>query len=85
VGAYSVPSYVSTHYPDGRLARRRRLTGTWVLAWGSFFLPLLALLAVPLAIRAGVKGNWRGWLILVVALGCAVGGYLALWTPATSR
>jgi hypothetical protein len=70
-GASPVPSYLSSHYPPRRFRSFPSAAGTWMLAVGAFFV-----LAIPLAVRAGVKGNRLAWAAVVVAATFAVAGQL---------
>jgi hypothetical protein len=77
-GSFPVPSGLSTHYAD----RRRlvpRITGTWIFAAAALFVPLAAVIAVPLGVRAGLRGNRLGWLAAAVAVVAAATGYLLIW------
>lgn len=47
----------------------------WYLAVASFFLFPLALIALPLAIRAGLRGNRSAWLAAVAAVALPLVGF----------
>jgi hypothetical protein len=55
----------------------------WLLALAGLALWLPAFVAVPIAYRAGRRGNRSAWFALAFAIAVAV-GYPALWSLATS-
>ena len=79
VGWNRIPSYLSSRY-ELRAAYSRADSSffAWGLALMAAFLPPLGLLAIAFGVRSGARGNARGWIAVVAAIGFSILG-VKLW------
>ena len=79
-GAAPVPSYLSTHYGRPRYRPYPSAAYAWRLGTATLFLLVPVLVAVPLAIRAGIGGNRWAWVALAWSV-LAAGLFFVIWPP----
>jgi hypothetical protein len=82
-GASVVPSAFTSDYRRPPFLPYPSAWLAWLLVLPTFALLLPALVAVPIAVRAGLRGNRLAWLAVVANL-VAVCGSLWFWSSAGS-